>query len=372
MSTDVLVIGAGIVGAACARALQQRGLSVALVDATTPGAGVTAAGMGHLVVLDHDETELCLFSMRLWREFNDAHPEIGEFSRCGTLWVAENETQLQEALQRAERYSQRGWNAEFIQGKNMRQLEPQLRSGLCGGVLVSNDAVVFPPKVAQFLAMQCMQFGGKVHLGQRVVALTDGAVELANGVSLTAKHIVLATGVETAQLLPEVPVFARKGHLAITDRYPGLLQHQIVNMNYGQIESGSDNLAVAANVQARPNGQWLVGSCRQDGQLDTKLDFSVLSKVLLSAIELLPCLSEMRILRAWAGMRPATPDGHPLIGPHPFRPGLWLATGHEGLGITTAFATAEILADQIMRQPGSFDASAYLPSRFSMKVDHAA
>jgi glycine/D-amino acid oxidase-like deaminating enzyme len=364
-SHDVLVVGAGIVGAACALALREEGLDVGLLDAGTPGAGVTAAGMGHVVALDEsdDELALCLLSQRLWRDFFADHPGVGEPLHCGTLWVAENDQQLHEAGQRAERLAARGCDVDAVGGDRLRKLEPALRRGLCGAVRVRGDSVVYPPAVADFLARQLVGLGGALYLGQRVVAVGHGGLTLANGSHLRAARVVVAAGAQVAELLPEVPVFGRKGHLAITDRYPGRLAHQVVSMNYGQSAAGEDALAVAANVQPRASGQWLVGSCRQDHQHDGAVDPVVLAKVLRSAIALLPCLGQMNIVRAWTGMRPATPDGRPLIGAHPGRPGVWLACGHEGLGVTTAFGSARLLADQIMGRAGSIDGAPYAPSR---------
>ncbi len=367
-SHDVLVVGAGIVGAACALALRERGMDVALVDAGSPGAGVTAAGMGHLVALDESaaELDLCLLSLGLWRDFFAAHPGVGEPQRCGTLWVAENEHQLQEAQQRAERLAERGCDAEPISAARMRVLEPALRPGLCGGVLVGGDSVVYPPAVADFLARRLLALGGALYLGQRVRRIGRNEILLANGESHSGAHIVVAAGAQIKQLLPEVPVSGRKGHLAITDRYPGTLRHQVVSMNYGQAAAGDDALAVAANVQPRASGQWLVGSCRQDRQHETRVDPLVLAKVLRAAIGLFPCLEQMNIVRAWTGMRPASPDGLPLIGAHPGRPGVWLACGHEGLGVTTSFGTAMLLAGQLLGRPGAIDGAPFAPSRFAM------
>lgn len=368
-SHDVIVVGAGIVGAACALALRKDGHDVALVDAGSPGAGVTAAGMGHLVALDEseDELDLCLLSLRLWSEFFRDHPGVGEPLHCGTLWVAENEHQLEEATLRAERLSARGREAELLTGLRARSLEPGLRTGLCGAVRVSGDSVVYPPAVADCLARELAARGGAVYLGRRVVALGDGGLTLANGDWLGAGSIVVAAGVQASALLPGVPVFPRKGHLAITDRYPGTLGHQVVSMSYGQTAAGDDALAVAANVQPRATGQWLIGSSRQDRQPDTVVDPVVLAKVLKSAIGLFPCLEQMNIVRAWCGMRPATPDGRPLIGRHPDRSGIWLACGHEGLGVTTAFGTAQLLADQMAGCTPAIDAGHYAPSRFQLK-----
>ena len=363
---DTIVIGAGIVGAACAVELQARGRSVLLVDRAHPGAGATAAGMGHLVALDEtdDELDLCLYSLQHWDRYLAEHGALAEHARCGTLWVAENDAQLAEAGHRAERLARRGWSASPLTAVQLAAIEPALRPGLAGGVRVAADSVVYPPAVAAHLAAQLATMGGATLLDSAVATIGAGFVQLTCGRRIEADDVVVAAGCALPTLLPGMPVFPRKGHLAITDRYPGRLAHQVVSMGYGQTAAGADGLAVAANVQPRPTGQWLIGSCRQDGIDDAAVDPRVLAAVLRSAIALLPGLATMRILRSWTGMRPASPDGRPIIGRHPTRARTWLAAGHEGLGVTTAFGTAHMLADLMAGQAPAIDAAPYSPSRF--------
>ena len=369
--TDVIVIGAGIVGTACAVSLQKAGMQTSLIDASMPGCGVTAAGMGHLVALDESaqELDLCLYSLGLWREWVQQHPGIGQVVQCGTLWVAENEHQLDEAKQRAERLNARQWQAEMLNSEQLRQLEPALRQGLAGAVRVMGDSVVYPPVIAYQLAQELQALGGELLFRQRVTSVLDTSAQstmvvLENGMKIAAQYLVVAAGLGVADLLPEIPVFPRKGNLAITDRYPGRLQHQIVSMDYGQHGMTADGLSVAANIHPRATGQWLIGSSRQDGQADTQVSPVAVGAVLKSAIRLLPCLSGMNIIRTWAGMRPASPDGQPIIGAHPTRPGIWLAAGHEGLGVTTALASAELLKDLMLGKNPAIDPTPYAPSRF--------
>jgi glycine/D-amino acid oxidase-like deaminating enzyme len=371
---DVVVIGAGIVGAACARALHDEGMKVAMVEAGVVGGGVTAAGMGHLVVLDESpaELELCLLSMRLWDAFAEDYQGAGEFTRSGTLWVAEDEAQLAKARIRAARLREHGCTVEEISADDVQRVEPVLRPGLAGAVRVASDALVYGPGVAHALVQRLLAEGRTLYRG-RVTEIGGGCVVFADGSRLPAQHIVVATGAQVTELLPGVQVFSRKGHLAITDRYPGRLSHQIISMNYGQIEAGTDGFVSAANVQPRPTGQWLIGSSRQEGRSGTAIERPVLEALLQGAIRLVPSLAAMRIIRSWTGMRPATPDGHPIIGPADNKPGVWVAAGHEGLGITTCFATARLLADQILGKSSEIDITPYLPARFSdaNKVAHA-
>jgi glycine/D-amino acid oxidase-like deaminating enzyme len=364
---DVIVVGAGIVGAACAAELQAQGRGVLLVDARHPGAGTTAAGMGHLVALDEtdDELDLCLLSLARWDDYLATHAGLAEHVRCGTLWVAEDDAQLAHARVRAERLARRGRDAVELSGADLARTEPALRAGLAGGVRVARDGVVYPPAVARDLARTLVALGGRTRFDTAVAGVEPGAVLLANGERIAAGDVVVATGTAVTRLLPDVPVFPRKGHLAITARYPRRLSHQVVSMGYGQTEAGSDALAVAANVQPRITGQWLIGSCRQDGVHHADVDPRVLAQVLRSAIALLPCLADMTIIRSWTGMRPATFDGRPAIGRHPLLDRVWVAAGHEGLGVTTAFGTAQLLADLMLDRPAAIDAAPYSPSRFA-------
>jgi glycine/D-amino acid oxidase-like deaminating enzyme len=363
---DALVIGAGIVGAACAQTLQREGLKVGLIEAAVIGGGVTAAGMGHLVALEEneDELDLCMLSLRLWRAFAEEHPGIGEMTWNGTLWVAENDAQLARARQRAAKLRERGCAAEEIAADDVGRVEPELRPGLAGAVRVASDGLVYAPSIAAAMVQELVRKGGELHAGRRVAHVGEHEIVLDNGSRLQAAHIVVATGAKAQELMPDVPVFNRKGHLAITDRYPGRLTHQIVSMNYGQSEAGATGFVTASNVQPRPTGQWLIGSSREDGLSSMAVDRPVLQAVLKGAIELVPRLESMRIIRCWTGMRPATPDGHPIIGPHASRPGVWLALGHEGLGITTCFGTARLIADQIIGRSSEIRTAPYRHSRF--------
>jgi glycine/D-amino acid oxidase-like deaminating enzyme len=115
----------------------------------------------------------------------------------------------------------------------------------------------------------------------------------------------------------------------------------------------------------------LIGSSRQFEVDDTTIDTSILSRMLARAIEFLPGLGKLSSLRAWTGFRAATPDKLPLIGPDVEHPRLYLATGHEGLGITTSLGTAKLLVDQIMNRTPAIPIAPYLPARVIGELAHA-
>jgi glycine/D-amino acid oxidase-like deaminating enzyme len=155
----------------------------------------------------------------------------------------------------------------------------------------------------------------------------------------------------------------RKGHLLITDRYPGFVRHQIIELGYLKSAHSVTTDSVAFNVQPRRTGQLLIGSSRQYGTSNPAVESAMLSRMLARALEYMPRLSGLHSIRTWTGFRAATPDKLPLIGPHPDFDYIYLATGHEGLGISTSLATAKILGDQLLRRTPGIASEPYLPAR---------
>ncbi len=371
---DLIVVGAGIVGAACAQSAASAGLRVAVVEPGPVGGGATAASMGHLVAMDEDPAELALSrrSLQLWERFADL-PEA-EFSRCGTLWLARSAAEMDQVPAKIARLAAAGVEAHAVGAAELYALEPALAPGLLGGMRVPREAVVYPPRVAQhLLALACAE-RARLRLGRRALALTPRGLRLDDGEEL-AGPVLVATGCALPELLPQLPLRPRKGHLVITERYPGRVRHQLLELGYAASAHGAADSSVAFNVQPRPTGQLLIGSSREyaseagrghgggAGAAGAAVSPAMLRRMLERAFEFLPTLRELQALRVWTGFRPATPDGRPYIGPVPGRAHTWVAAGHEGLGVTTALATAELLVDQLLGRRTALDPAPFLPAR---------
>ncbi|MBA5688073.1 NAD(P)/FAD-dependent oxidoreductase [Rugamonas apoptosis] len=364
-----IVIGAGIVGAACADALAARGLRVTVIEQDAVGSGATAAGMGHLVVMDDNEAELALtaWSLALWKELAAGQPQGHEYSNCGTIWIAADEEELAAARAKAHTLAGHGVACELLDPAALYAREPALRPGLAGGLLVAGDGLVYPPKSARILLDRACTHGARLVAGS-VVRIEDNGVLLADGNRHQADIVVLAAGSRATDLLPELPVQAKKGHVAITDRYPGFIRHQLVELGYIKSAHAASGESVAFNLQPRPTGQILIGSSRQFDTIDLAVEPRMMRRMLRHAASFTPGLAQLNLLRCWTGLRAASSDGLPLIGPYATRRGLWLATGHEGLGITTSLATAQLLADQVVNARSAIACQPYLPSRFDSLV----
>lgn len=364
---DAIVVGAGIVGAACARALAQRGLRVTVIELSVVGGGATAAGMGHIVVLDDSEAQFALshYSRRLWDELAPQLPKAAERVACGTLWVAADEEELNAARDKCALYRARGASADVLDARQVADAEPNLRPGLAGGLLVSEDSVIYPPCAAAWLLDDASRLGASVLVGKRVAALTGQSVTLEDGTSLQTGLCVNAAGAWAGSLTPALPIRWKKGHLVITDRYPDFCRRQLVELGYLKSAHGHASESVAFNLQPRATGQLLIGSSRQFDVTDAGVEPRMVRRMLSRAAEFVPRLLELNAIRTWTGFRAATPDGLPLIGPHTDVAGLWIAAGHEGLGITTSMGTAELLADLVTGREPAIHAAPYAPERFA-------
>lgn len=369
---DVVILGAGIVGAACAYECTASGLRVAVAEPGIPAGGASAAGMGHLVVMDDSPAQLALthYSRDRWRQLRDKLPAAVEFEECGTLWVAADDEEMRAVHAKQKAYAESGIQSEILDEQGLRHAEPNLRVGLIGALRVPHDSVIYPPAAAGHFLTSAQRMGAKLLFGKRAIAAKENTVTMEDSTRLSASSIVIATGTDVS-LCPSIKIHPRKGHLAITDRYPGALRHQLVELGYLKSAHSLVEDSVAFNVQPRKTGQLLIGSSRQYGELTSQVDPKMLRKMLQRAVDYMPMLANLSIIRVWTGFRAATPDKLPLIGPTADSSVL-LAMGFEGLGITNALGAARLILHHVTQAELPLDPRPFLPSRVSsLEASHA-
>ncbi|GJH33129.1 FAD-dependent oxidoreductase [Paraburkholderia hospita] len=374
MTADVVIVGAGIVGAACAAELSARGLRVTVLDAQGIGGGATAAGMGHIVVMNDSPAEFALsrYSRDLWLALAPQLRTRDAFARCGTLWVAADAEELDAAREMHAAFTAQDVAAQLLDERALYDCEPSLAPGMAGGLLIGHDSIVYAPSAAQWLLTQSPGAARiDVRLHAQAVAVDAQHVTLSNGERVGGAHIVVANGLQARELVRGLPLQPKKGHLLITDRYPGFIRHQLLELGYIKSAHHATGTSVAFNAQPRPTGQLLIGSSRQFDTTDAAVEMPVLAQMLQRAARYLPELPTLNGIRAWTGFRAASPDGMPLIGPAgSAAPGVWLAVGHEGLGVTTSLGTAQLLAAQITRTASVIVVDPFLPARFEFGACH--
>ncbi|HEY5906592.1 MAG TPA: FAD-dependent oxidoreductase, partial [Vicinamibacteria bacterium] len=297
---DAIVVGAGIVGAACAEALARDGRRVLVRGQGFAGGGTTAAAMGHVVVMDDSPAQLALtaLSRRLWEERSAELPEDCEDDACGTLWVAADADEQALVRRKADLYAAGGVEVEVLDERGLREAEPQLRTGLAGALRVPGDRVVYPPNAARFFLEAARARGTEVREGVAVQELAPFRVVTPAG-TLEAELVLNAAGTWAKQLMPGLPVEPRKGHLVISARAPGFLRHQVVELGYLKSAHTLTRESVAFNVQPRKTGQLLVGSSREFVGYDANINPAVCGQMVSRACSFLPGLAQLPAVRTW-------------------------------------------------------------------------
>lgn len=373
-SLDVVIIGAGVVGAACAYYAARAGLSVAVVDRGPVAGGTTGAGEGNLLVSDKEagpELDLALLSARLWRELAAELPSAIEYEPKGGLVVARDEATIKALRGFADGQRAAGVEAVEVGPGELRELEPHVTPDQAGGFHYPQDAQVQPAQAAaQLLAAS----GAAVYLGEEVTGLLLSGGSL-RGVrtarrDLSAPAVVNAAGTwggAVAELAGvTLPVLPRRGFVLVTEPLPRVVRHKVYAADYiADVASGSAALQSSAVVEGTPAGPVLIGATRERVGFDRSLSLEALRRLASQAAALFPVLADARILRTYHGFRPYLPDHLPAIGPDPRVPGLLHACGHEGAGIGLAPATGALIAAALTAAPPPTDPGPFDPSRFA-------
>ncbi|KQV22927.1 MULTISPECIES: FAD-binding oxidoreductase [unclassified Kitasatospora] len=371
---DVLVIGAGVVGAACAYYAARAGLAVTVIDRGPVAGGTTGAGEGNLLVSDKEpgpELDLALLSTGLWQTIAEQLGEQIEYEAKGGLVVASAEAGMTALRAFAAEQAKAGVVSTEIPGDRLAELEPHLAPGLAGGFHYSQDAQVQPALAAAHLLRAS---GASVRLGETVTAIRTGPSGEVLGVTtdrgrIDAPAVINAAGTWGGDLAAlagvALPVLPRRGFVLVTEPLPRIVRHKVYAADYvADVASGSAALQTSAVVEGTPAGPVLIGASRERVGFDRTLSVEVLQRLAANAAALFPVLRTVAVQRAYRGFRPYLPDHLPAIGADPRVPGLYHACGHEGAGIGLAPATGLLIARQLTGERPELDLTPFRADRF--------
>jgi glycine oxidase len=374
-TSDVLVIGGGIIGLVTAWRAAQRGFATAVVD-PEPGGGAAQVAAGMLAAvteLHYGEQTLLGLNLASARRYPDFAAELTDltghdvgYRQCGTLAVAldaDDRAHLRElhALQR-----QSGLESEWLSGRDCRRLEPMLAPGVRGGLRVDGDHQIDPRRLAHALVAACERAGVVFHRSwaERFHVVRDRAagVTTADGTELGAGQVVLAAGSLSGRLagvpddvLPPVrPVKGQVLRLTVPKRYAPFLSRTV-----RAVVRGSQVYLVP-----RENGELVIGATSEELGWDTTVTAGGVYELLRDAHELVPGITELPLTETRAGLRPGSPDNAPLLGPTQL-PGLLLATGHYRNGVLLTPVTGDVLAHVLATGELPDEARPFTPKRFA-------
>jgi glycine oxidase len=377
-SFDAVVVGAGVIGLACAWRLARNGSRVCVLERERPAAGATgvAAGMlapvGEAVWGEQNLLDFNLESLRRWPAFaaeveGDGGTEIG-FANHGALHVALDRDEAEELRRRYELHRGLGLESEWLGRSACRSLEPGLATAVRGGAHVPGEASVDPRRLIAALIAGNERQGVEIHSGADVVAAERHAgaltVRTADGRTFETGALVLAAGCWSGQT----------EWLPPADR-PAVrpVKGEILTLRGSETEPACDGIVAGERVYMvpRPDGRLIVGATVEERGFDTTLTAGGVHELLREAYRLIPEIAELELLEASVGLRPGTPDNAPLIG-YGASDGLLVATGHFRNGVLQAPLTAECIATLISGERPPFDLSAFSPQRFAERRAPAA
>jgi glycine oxidase len=356
---DVIVIGGGVIGLSIARELAGR-KSVLLLDRGATGQGTSRAAAGMLTPLSEADDQgpffqLCRKSHALYEEFvEQVQTESGldtGYSCEGLLFLASTVESAKVLCERFEWQKRAGFGVELLDGNAVRKMEPLITVGIESALFIPGESSIAPRRLVNALREACFQRGVEVRTGLHVERVSQNQVHLAHTV-LEAESIVVASGVWSAELGgldPRIPVHPRKGQILSLGMPSGAFRRMI---RWG-----------SSYFMPRNTGELVVGATNEDAGFDLANTPAGLGRLLMDAQQISAHVGNYPILETWTGLRPATPDGLPILGPSSI-PGVYYATGHYRNGVLLAPITAAIVGDLVEGRKPALSIDPYRPSRF--------
>jgi glycine oxidase len=361
---DVAIIGAGIIGASIAYELASRGASVTVLDARPAGQGATQAAAGMLAPyiegVGKPILAMAVESLGMYDEFvRRVSADSGmmvDYHREGSLQVVMSGEPVDELVALEKAACAAGVRCELLDAPGVRALEPLLSREVIAGAVIAEHGVVVPASLSRAVTAAAVARGARFALAQiQHVGAFDGGFLLRIGDdALRARRVIVAAGCWSGGLaiegLPRLPVRPVRGQLLhLTSPDPPL--HRVI-------------WGAGCYIAPSTTGSLAVGATMEDAGFDERNTVAGVHGLLASAAELVPALWQSGFIDARVGLRPATPDGMPIMGRSLTLPGLYVATGHFRNGILLAPFTARVLADLLLDNREDAVLGSTSPQRF--------
>jgi len=375
---DVVVIGGGIIGSCCAYYLVKEGLKVALVERGEICSEASKTCQGHLFLWELPEINIILAkaSKKLYRQISEEIEMDIELRNTGSMSIAESPEGLETLKQTINELQRAGVECELLDGKEFVKREPSITPEIAGGGYFPEDGQLNPLLATTGIAQAAKKMGAELLTETEVTGIELSADKSAvkavmtNKGKIETKRVVNAAGAWSGQIGQmvgiNIPVVPRKGNLMVVENVPDNFINCKIILASGYLDSlkGDKKVAVAANVQQTKEGNLLLGSSREFAGFDKEVNPEVISRIAAGCIKYFPALSGLNTIRSWAGLRPYSPDMLPIISDSRIE-GFYVASGHEGVGITMGPITGKLITQIITGQKTDLPVEQLSVNRFA-------
>lgn len=389
MTTDIVVIGGGVIGSAITYNLAKRGKRVTLLEKNYLSSGSSSACDQGILLQSKAPGEhlaLGIYSMELYKNLSRELDTNLEFTQKGYLVLIENETERQTMEEVVRKQNAQGLDSHLISVEEAMRLQQGLnRHAIVAATFCSMDGEVNPYITTMAYADRAARLGAVIRCGCPVtdIIVEHGAVK---GVktpeeTIYADIVIDAAGVWAPYIGEmvglQIPIKPRRGQVFISESVPRFVHKGVINARYIVAKhhpellkndtSMKAKLGVGISLTQSEKGNVLFGASREFVGYNTDNSVVGLREVMANAIHLVPGLKKLNIIRTMGGIRPYTPDSKPLIGYVDGIDGFFMAAGHEGDGISLAPATGKMVADLIVDGVTDVPAAAsFDPNRFEL------
>lgn len=358
---EAVVIGGGVIGTAIAYSLAKKGVKACLLDRFDIGAGTTSsAAAAALLQTKTSAAKLDLASKSL-ALLDDLHEELErsfEFEHSGSLLVASTEAELSVVQDMIGKLQSLGLDVSFVEGDEARSIMPILGPGIVGASYSPRDAKVNPMELVVAQARAAERLGASLYTFTEVRGIERRGEKILSVITDKGKiltdTIINAAGVWSSEIAKmagiDLPITPLKGELLISETMPPMMQGTLISAKYllskSNLEAGAGTdkpkRSVGITLVQLDHGNFLIGSTRQVAGYDRRSTYAGIRELCRQVVELVPSMVDIHIIRSYAGLRPVTPDGMPVIGRARDLPGFITAAGHGGDGLVLSAISAEM------------------------------